>query len=1527
MKLLSTVLSAIYRLYTRSPMWLATAACMATASANAEITIPNQPLTIQPAQAIPMIMLALGRDHRMFYEAYNDASDIDGDGTLDIRFKPSITYLGLFDSNLCYTHNGGNNNAGVFTPVSAAIGTLKTCAGGNAGTNNRWSGNWLNYVTTSRIDALRVVLYGGTRDVDSATQTVLRRAYIPQDAHSWAKEYTSLAIDGYQISDYTPLAQPNSNRRHFFGNLTPNASVNCSTLNNCSGLAPWLSVVTNSPLRVWEWASTERPVLSDANIGTGAARTNYTVRVQVCTTAYNAGCKLYPNGNYKPVGLLHDFGENDGAYFGLFSGSYDSHLSGGRLRKVMSSFKNEITPSTGIFTTVTGIVSNMNAFRLYGFNRGGTAQLYEGGVVGNRAINQGEFPDWGNPFGELLYEATRYIANKGSPTGAYINNSSGTAINTIDDSMGLSRPAWDRPYKQGSFISTAQAPWCARASILGISDTNISFDSDQLPGTNFGTGISTDLAGTNIVTGLNSDLNVSIIADLITANEPSVPGLKYIGESSGLIDNAPTPKSVTSLKSIRGLAPEEPTKRGSYYAASVAHFSKVNDLNSSLQGNQTIDNYFVALASPLPRIEAKLPNGRIISLVPFAKSVHGAFSITNTAASFQPSNQIVDFYVERIANSGAADADPSVNGGRYEAVFRINYEDVEQGNDHDMDAIVVYTIRARADNTLEVILQPTYQAGGVKHRMGYIVSGTTQDGTYLVVQDESDIVPYYLNVPPGRFPGYCAQAPLPGDCSRLPYLGGATNTGPATVSTGNATSAISQFVFTPSSTPAATFLKDPLWYASKWGGFAEANGNARPDVTPEWDADGDGVPDTYFFVQNPTKLKASLTKAFTAITERGSSSSNLASNNATSIDTNSFVYRASYVSSKWIGELEAFPITTAGLSNASQWRASEELPTWSNRRIFMHASDGTVVDTRSAGFSTLPTADQTSLVNADIYNYIRGDQTKELGSGTGILRKRDKILGDIIHSAPGYDEQSNTVYVGSNGGMLHAFDGSTGVEKFAFIPRQVVPRLKNLSSLTYASNHEYFVDGEILRGQRFDQTNLNAYVHVLLGRGGKGLFSIHPNLNAANTTTSTPPTLLWEYTPVANTQAASDADLGFMLSRPIMVVLNNDKAAVIVGNGYNSTDGKAVLYIFIINADGTLAGVKKLDTGIAGDNGLAGPTYFDNDSNGTADFIYAGDLKGNLWKFDISSINPDDWKVAYANQPLFKVTNSTGGPQPITAPSISEFNSYGTDANVNNLFVYVGSGSYFRAGDNTDLSLQTMYGIVDTLSAPVSTTVPARSNLRERTIASLGTISGRQVRYFSTEAANDMAGRLGWFIDLKNPAGLGERVFTSADIARTKRPGLVFTSSYPVNGDVCVAGGNSYLNVVNPFTGAAITLDAAGNGLLAGYGSASSVRLDGIATAPLVLGNLSRPEPLTAAQVNKFFGLSSGGACAGIQCREAAANLRGNSYRRPPNSTPPCINDARVVVGTDIRPEEQKLNDSCGSPLRGRISWREIIRD
>ena len=140
----------------------------------------------------------MGRDHKLYYEAYNDASDLDGDGVLDVGYNSVLDYYGYFDCHTCYEYvgtaeerdSGDTSIYGYFSPVGTTAD--KKCPGTG---NNLWSGDFLNYLTMSRMDTLRKVLYGGHRSTDSDSETILERVFIPQDAHSWGKEYQSNCLE------------------------------------------------------------------------------------------------------------------------------------------------------------------------------------------------------------------------------------------------------------------------------------------------------------------------------------------------------------------------------------------------------------------------------------------------------------------------------------------------------------------------------------------------------------------------------------------------------------------------------------------------------------------------------------------------------------------------------------------------------------------------------------------------------------------------------------------------------------------------------------------------------------------------------------------------------------------------------------------------------------------------------------------------------------------------------------------------------------------------------------------------------------------------------------------------------------------------------------------------------------------------------------------------------------------------------------------------------------------------------------
>ncbi|MFO1262008.1 MAG: PilC/PilY family type IV pilus protein [Rhodoferax sp.] len=1417
---------------------LAFAASALAAVGSSAVVIPNTPLVTQQS-AKPLVMLTVGKDHKMYYPSYNDASDLDGDGTIDVGFKPNnpnIVYYGLFDPKLCYTHNGKSDNTGLFTPDSTT--STGKCPG-------KWSGLWLNYITTSRMDALRRVLYGGMREVDSTTQTILRRAYIPADAHSWGNEYTSEAVDGYKISDYTPFAQPTaSNKRHFFGSLTSNYSQNCATLDDCSNKPPLLRVRTNvgDNHRIWEWASKERPVLA-SNLSTGAfptgtdAEKNYTVRVEVCTASFHNGCKLYPNGQYKPTGILHDYGENDAMLFGLLTGSYDNHMTGGRLRKVVSSFKDEVNSTTGQFTAVTGIVYTLDKLRIRGFNQNNaTGEYWKSSPYTDSAKfpTEGQLVDWGNPIAEIMYESVRYFAGKNSATSGF-NTST-----TFDTAVGISSATWDDPY---SSSSAAKAPWCAKPSMLTISDVYPSFDSDKVPGSAFSS-FAGDLSG----------LNVKNEADTITAVETSTKGMHFIGETEAGGDNAPTAKNVTSLGKIRGLAPGEPGKQGTYYSASVAYFAKRADLRPGLTGKPsdktvTVDTFVVALASPLPKITVPV-NGKTVTLVPFSKTVAGS-GVSATKGNYQPTNQIVKFYVLTMKNSGTTDIDTGVNGGRYYAQFLINYEDVEQGGDHDMDAIAVYEVKADSGGTVSVTVTPTYQAGGMKQNMGYVISGTTKDGVYLVAQDETGAQNYFLNVPAGKSAGYCDVTTPPAGCDRLPTIG---ETAPT-------------FVFTPSSTPAATLLNDPLWYAAKWGSFKDDNKNGKPD-TGEWDSRVSGSPDNYFLVQNPSKLPEQLKKAFDNIAAISSSASNVISN-STSTSANKYVYQSRFDSSNWSGDMVAYPFTGSGVSTTPAWKASSKVLSDTGRRLYYLRSDGVAKEFK---WSNLTTADQTSLVDVDTLDYVRGVRGKESQNSGGTFRNRPAtVLGDIVNSSPYYETSTDVVYVGGNDGMLHAFkasDGSTagsaGTELFGFIPAEVVSRLKNRASVNYV--HDHYVDGDVVVSPRASETSSKNYLVATLGRGGKGLFALDVTAPA----TFDESKFLWEYTPTASTTAAADNDLGYMIGRPSYVKLNNGKGAIIVGNGYNSTSGSAVLYVFILKSDGSIDSVKKFDTGIAGDNGLSTPTAFDSDNNGTIDYVYAGDLKGNVWKFDLSSASDTAWAIANTGSPMFTAKDSGNTPQPITAPMSIAVDPVAGDPNKDKRFVFFGTGSYFKTGDPADAQVNTWYALIDEGSV-----ISGRSALKQRTVSTTTTFDGKSVRSFSSATAGDMTGKKGWYVDLSTSTY--ERIVTKSVYANFVSPTLIASSIIPNATDQCASGGKGFVNFIDPFSGAALTggtIDVNNNGNFADDSAYGSVDLGvGMPSEPIVMG------------------------------------------------------DRVVVGGTDADNPVSSVKVNLGNKRKGRIAWREIIKD
>ncbi len=524
---------------------------------------------------------------------------------------------------------------------------------------------------------------------------------------------------------------------------------------------------------------------------------------------------------------------------------------------------------------------------------------------------------------------------------------------------------------------------------------------------------------------------------------------------------------------------------------------------------------------------------------------------------------------------------------------------------------------------------------------------------------------------------------------------------------------------------------------------------------------------SFIVASNAREFQRGLLDAFNSIAQRLGSASNVTAN-STSFTTDTRVFQASYVSGRWHGELKAYNATSSGVATVASWSASDRIAavTPASRKIFTW---GGAVD-KGEPFPTtaqLALLDQSARISAPAtsaqnLDYLRGDQSREGADG---LRIRDSLLGDVVNSSPFYVSATDTLYVGANDGMLHAFNADTGNELFAYVPGGVsAAELGKLSDPYYV--HRYFVDGPmVVTSQR--QTPGKSYLVGALGRGGKSLFG----LDVTNPATFDDSKVLWEM------DGTTDADLGFVLSEPLLAPLQDGTVAAIVGNGFNSTSGEAVLLVLDVTTGAVLHRIK---TGATGDNGLSAPRGRDTNGDGKVDAVYAGDRLGNMWKFDFSGGTPI---VAFGGDPMF--TTPTG--QPITTGL-----ALGRDPTTNKAWIFFGTGSYLSKDDPADVSVQTIYGVIDESSATLT-----KSDLMQRKIIVTTTVNGTALRGF--EPPSDLtAGKQGWYVDLDQPTP-GERVTNRPQLVGTV---LVFASIIPATDVSCDAGGSGYVNALDAFSGA-----------------------------------------------------------------------------------------------------------------------------
>jgi type IV pilus assembly protein PilY1 len=476
-----------------------------------------------------------------------------------------------------------------------------------------------------------------------------------------------------------------------------------------------------------------------------------------------------------------------------------------------------------------------------------------------------------------------------------------------------------------------------------------------------------------------------------------------------------------------------------------------------------------------------------------------------------------------------------------------------------------------------------------------------------------------------------------------------------------------------------------------------------------------------------------------------------------------------------------------------------------------------------SSLNTNPGLGTTDSLADERINWLRGVRSNEIGQTGGTLRARKSVMGDIINSGPVFKQGADPtitgpgylafaqsvsgrtamLYVGANDGMFHAFRASDGKEMFAYIPRAVGTNLNKLTRPGYT--HQPYVDAIPLVSEAQVGANWRTLAISGMGGGAQGLFALDVTAPASFTTTN----VLWEFTD------QDDPQMGNIVTQPQLMKLKvagtpaTYKWFVVVGSGYNNyksdsytqTNGEQALFFLSVdkaaNANWQLGtNYFKVSLPYASGsivNGLSNPAAL-NGALGEAKIIYAGDLQGNLWKFDVtaglstSNLNDAVFKVSSVKTPLFVATDSLGARQPITIPPAI------VEANERGQMVLFGTGKFVEPSDATTVQTQAIYGIWDSLESTATDFAVPKAKLYQRT----ATLTGNSVTVGSATFAFGLGtGKYrGWYFNLPQTR---ERVAVDSSLGKGL---IVFSAAIPEG--TCSGDGLGRRYCLNPVTGAPV---------------------------------------------------------------------------------------------------------------------------
>jgi type IV pilus assembly protein PilY1 len=1427
---------------------------MCSGSSIASIPIAKDPM-FAVAGVPPVVMLNMSVDNQLFFNAYPEYADLDDTPGPDLGYSHDFNYFGYFDPQKCYSYD---STQGRFVPQT--LTSNKYCS-------DQWSGNFLNWLTMARIDTVRKILYGGYRSTDDETLTVLERTYLPNDAHSWVRFY-----DGDDVNQLTPFSLPAATvivsdseitvprppagerndddyRRTF---KTPNwtsAQVQLGdqielelgsddsvrlegvvrAVNNLGGsnatvnlqitaayvpatfaddaVGPWKltnhsrrgisfcnTTVNNSSaasqnvsdpplLRVasgdyslwtanerwqcrWEneqrrtghaemrvggesfsngnaytasklWANSENPVRSTVGLG----QEDYRVRVEVCNNGLIGAenCRQYPNGEWKPIGLLQEFSDEEALRFGLMTGSFTNHVDGGVLRKNLSRFSDEINQTTGQFLAPTeSIVRSLNALRIFGYSHGNG--VYSAGAencgpgTSKAQMLAGRCLSWGNPQAEIFAESLRYLAG--------LSENGDFDVDGTDRLPNLTGADWNNP--------VTEAEYCAPQNIIQFNASVTSYD-DGAPEA------VTNLPGLSSVAGETNAVG----------SAEGISGTQVFSGGGGFCEAA----TLTNLSSFRGICPEAPNQDGTYYIAGLAKYAADADLRPDWPETQSVLTQGVSLAPAVPRIEVAVPGTTAPAVVILPACDNATENLRCQLADFRIIEQDI------AAGTGS---------------FFIQWDVGEWGSDFDMDINGTLSYEITNEN-ITVTTETWAKSSSRQTGFGYIISGTELDG---------------FRVHSG-INGYSRASTLGPSCNNCRITDEPTS-----------------WTYDLGGT-AARLLREPLYYAAKYGGGG---------------VDEDGEPESYFFAIDPSELLTSLRNAFQSVLNQVEAVT--VTTSTVRLDAGAVIYEAGIEVEDWTGDVVARDPLTENLDIL--WRASDVLPSANSRNIFTGTTPNFPNTANATAFSTELSTDITDdlmagmqalrpegeptdcgtdwfCVDSDaLIAYLRGQTNPSLRARStpiGTIVNSDTVLSlseDLIDEGwwrldgdigadynefvdekvgklgdpeEGVDSQA-VVLVGSNAGMLHAFSVATGIEQFAYVPSMVRNKMYKLANPDY--EHEPFVDGRFGIADVWDGAAWKRVLVGGMGGGAPGLFA----LDVTDPQSFSADDVLWEIDPTKMSDSDPGKNIGHLFAPPVITRLSDGTFVAIFGNGVNgagTSDENAgeVAELFVVDVStGEILDSQAIESpasGRTGQNALMGVGVALSSGNDRhVRHVYAGDLLGHVWRFDIG----DGSNIIGTPREFFRA--SVG--QPITAPpTVANSVQGGWD-------VAFGTGQFFAEGDNitdTGDATQAFYYIRDINQ----TEILEPEDLGQARIPDLEEQPRRVV--------NDEPDQAGWMLTLgpsaeggaeEDALPTGERVVRRATVGF----GAVIVNTYEPSNNPCAGGGVVRLYVLDTVTGSGL---------------------------------------------------------------------------------------------------------------------------